>query len=287
MTGAVMPNGSGTSYHFEYGTSDAYGGLTVPQGVGEGFDPAAASANLSGLRQGTTYHYRLVAINAHATTASADRTFTTPFLDADGDDVPSNLDCDDNNAAVHPGAVDVLDNAIDEDCVGGPAVNGDRDGDGATRPGDCNDNDPRIKPGAVDVPQNGVNEDCHLQDAAYPVLFPPINARWRRKKTRTRVLELTVSRLPAGVTVEVRCGGRGCPLARRKFQMRQAGDRKLTALFRRSRLLPGARLEVRLSAPSTIGRVAVYAVPREGTPGKPDPLCLTPGAEKPGRCPAA
>jgi hypothetical protein len=37
----------------------------------------AASAAIAGLLPATSYHYRLVATNANATTASADRTFTT------------------------------------------------------------------------------------------------------------------------------------------------------------------------------------------------------------------
>jgi hypothetical protein len=44
-----------------------------------------------------------------------------PVSDADHDGIPAPLDCDDANPAIHPGAVDVPGNAIDEDCAGGPA----------------------------------------------------------------------------------------------------------------------------------------------------------------------
>jgi hypothetical protein len=83
----VNPEGSDTTYQFEYGTSTAYG-LTVPAqsvDVGSGGSPVAASAALSGLRGGTVYHYRVVAGNANGgPIRGADRSFETlpvPVID--------------------------------------------------------------------------------------------------------------------------------------------------------------------------------------------------------------
>jgi hypothetical protein len=42
----------------------------------------------------------------------------TPPLDADGDGFPAALECNDNNAAIKPGAFDVPGNGVDEDCNG-------------------------------------------------------------------------------------------------------------------------------------------------------------------------
>ena len=79
LSGSVNPNGSATTYHFEYGTTTSYGSHSpaVDAGAGSGSSPVAVSTNLSGLSAGTTYHYRPVATNAAGTTNGADQTFTT------------------------------------------------------------------------------------------------------------------------------------------------------------------------------------------------------------------
>jgi phosphodiesterase/alkaline phosphatase D-like protein len=74
----VNPNLSPTSYHFDYGTSDSYGSST-PESAAIGADSLGhpASAAISGLAPGTTYHYRIVATNAVMATAGSDQAFTT------------------------------------------------------------------------------------------------------------------------------------------------------------------------------------------------------------------
>ena len=79
IEGTVNPEGSATSYYFEYGTTTAYGSKTplFPKAVGAGFSTVAVSQALTGLTQGTTYHYRLVAVNAAGTEIGFDQTFLT------------------------------------------------------------------------------------------------------------------------------------------------------------------------------------------------------------------
>jgi Ca2+-binding RTX toxin-like protein len=75
LQGVVNPRGSATAYHFEYGTSAAYGSSTPDADAGAGAADQPVSAALSGLAGSTTYHYRLVATSAAGTTPGADREF--------------------------------------------------------------------------------------------------------------------------------------------------------------------------------------------------------------------
>ena len=80
LTGTVDRNGGATTYHFEYGTSTAYGLTTPETPVPEGTDPVTVKAPVTGLTRDTTYHYRLVATNPGAPPAvspGGDRSFRT------------------------------------------------------------------------------------------------------------------------------------------------------------------------------------------------------------------
>ena len=77
LTGSVNPHGSATTYHFEYGLTTAYGASIPPTPVGAGTKTVAASAAIGGLAAHTTYHYRLVAVNAFGARNGRDRAFTT------------------------------------------------------------------------------------------------------------------------------------------------------------------------------------------------------------------
>src|SRR5919202_2711346 len=74
VTGTVDPNGTPTTYHFEYGTTTAYGLRTQEADAGAGDDPVHVQAALTNLSAQTTYHYRLLATGA---APGDDRTFRT------------------------------------------------------------------------------------------------------------------------------------------------------------------------------------------------------------------
>ena len=70
LNGTVDAAGSAS---FQYGLSDQYGGTTPTQAVVAG----PVSATVSPLTPNTTYHFRLVAVNASGTAFGVDKTFRT------------------------------------------------------------------------------------------------------------------------------------------------------------------------------------------------------------------
>ena len=77
LNGTVNPNGSETSYRFEYGTSNSYGSTTSTTPVGSDSSVHSFSVPVSSLLAGTTYHFRIVATNPYGTRAGADNIFKT------------------------------------------------------------------------------------------------------------------------------------------------------------------------------------------------------------------
>jgi len=74
-------------------------------------------------------------------------------------------DCNDLDATIHPGGVEIAD-GVDDDCNGQVDENSfdtDDDGDGLSeRQGDCDDTNPDVHPGATEV-ANDVDDDCDGQ----------------------------------------------------------------------------------------------------------------------------
>ena len=79
VSGTVSPAGNGdiTECRFEYGIDTSYG-QSAPCEPSPSYPVATeVSASLAGLSSATTYHYRVVATSASATTAGQDRAFAT------------------------------------------------------------------------------------------------------------------------------------------------------------------------------------------------------------------
>jgi RHS repeat-associated protein len=82
LNGTVNPEASDTTYYFEYGPTTAYG-TKIPAtaaSVGSGTSNVAVAQTPKGLTEGTTYHYRLVAINEAGTKLGSDVAFETVDL---------------------------------------------------------------------------------------------------------------------------------------------------------------------------------------------------------------
>ncbi len=77
LNGKVDPNGRSTTYLFEWGTTTSYGSKTSSSSAGSGTSAVTATKGISGLKPGTTYHFRIVATSDAGTTKGADQAFTT------------------------------------------------------------------------------------------------------------------------------------------------------------------------------------------------------------------
>ncbi len=79
LHGTINTSGEAVTWHFEYGQSTAYGKVTPGQSISTGQGDVPVSFQVSGLKPGTRYHYRVVAVSAAGQTAvSTDATFKTP-----------------------------------------------------------------------------------------------------------------------------------------------------------------------------------------------------------------
>ncbi|HET6548342.1 MAG TPA: MopE-related protein [Solirubrobacter sp.] len=206
-------------------------------------------------------------------------------IDGDGDGFSSRIDCNDLNPAISPGAAEIPENGVDENCDGRDNANLDRDGDGFPVPADCNDADAGIRPGALEVKGNTVDENCDSRAEPFGLLRAIALTNFRVKGSATRVLRLELRNAPKGARVVLRCRGRGCPKQRtvRRTVPRDLAPVRFTKRFKRKRLRPGARLTMAVTATGFTGRTWSYKVKRGELPSSKI-TCRAPGERRSRAC---
>jgi hypothetical protein len=103
--------------------------------------------------------------------------------------------------------------------------------------------DPVLAP--TPTPAATVTPPGDLGQGKPPVAVPyHVRHRWELAAKWSRVVELTIDRLPAGAKLAVSCKGRGCA-----FRSRPASGGNLAKLFKRRKLAKGTVIDVKISAP--------------------------------------
>lgn len=200
-----------------------------------------------------------------------------PDLDLDNDGVNTERDCDDEDAAIRPGADEVWNNDVDENCDGFRVY--DRDNDGVSAPPlgtDCRDDDASINPRTNEVSGNRIDENCDTQTPDFPRMLTRIGIlekQYKNPKPHSWIPAVSLSEVPTGARIEVRCIGVACPWPARRFQVKEKrGTLELPAGFR---LAVGERVDVRVTRAETIGREQEFRI-RAGKKPATKTYCLDP-----------
>ena len=128
------------------------------------------------------------------------------YFDAAGCGTP--VDCDDTDASIYPGAPEIADDGIDQDCDGQDEVSAscqDEDGDGYYASPDCgslvdcDDSDASVHPGATEIRSDRVDQDCN----GYDLTIDIVQAVYTAKKDSLTFVATSGLGASAGLTAEI------------------------------------------------------------------------------------
>ena len=230
-------------------------------------------------------------ISCGADTDEADNDFTDIIaecergVDGDGDGFSTAVDCNDGARSIFPGAAEVFDNGVDENCDGRDNPNLDRDGDGFAQPGDCDDANAAIRPGALEIRGNPFDENCDRRADPFAELGALVTNQWAVTRTHAKLRLLSVHNAPKGARITLTCKGGGCPFKkpRRRTVARELQRITLTRGFKKARLRFGTKLTLAITASGTVGRTYTYLVKRGELPRKTT-VCKAPGERRGRSC---
>jgi len=160
----------------------------------------------------------------------------------------------------------------------------DADGDGVIAGVDCDDASAARRQGARDIPGNRIDEDCSGADARRVAVPARVSFLWAAFRDGTEARTLRVRSVPAGGRVQLRCSARRpCGFTRRNIRVKRDGTAGLLRFLRGRRLPAGLVVEVRVSAPEHLTKVARFAM-RTGKVPRQTSLCLAPGKQQKRKC---